>query len=267
MPAEPTLDIQFNPATVPWPRLRGGAASADEAGFGAIWVFDHLAGTSVRGDTMLEAFSLLGALAAVTERVSLGTLVLNVAHRRAAITAVAAATVSTISGRPILLGLGAGASPTSPWAAELHAVGQAVEPSLARRHDAVADTIETCRRLWADERDEELATVPRPAPGSELHVGASGPGLARLAGRLADAVNIPWAHPQRDQLLAAARDAAAAVGRPPIPVTTYTPWVDGITDPDHPTRRAVAAAGVSRLVLLVRDPAVLDGLALPELSS
>ena len=110
------LDVQFNPATIPWPRLRDGAALADRAGFGAIWAFDHLAGSSVNGDTMLEAFSLLGALAAVTERVALGTLVLNVAHRRPAITAVGAASISTISGRPFYLGLGAGASPASPWA-------------------------------------------------------------------------------------------------------------------------------------------------------
>lgn len=267
MPAELTLDVQFNPATVPWPRLRDGAASAEASGFGAIWAFDHLAGVSVRGETMLEAFSLLGALAAVTERIALGTLVVNVAHRRPAITAVAAASVSMISGRPIFLGLGAGASPDSRWAAELHAVGQAVEPALERRHQAVERTIATCRRLWASDRPEALATVPRPVDGSEIHVGASSSRLAGLAGRWADAVNVPWSHPRRDDLIAAARTAAVEAGRPVIPVTTYTPWVEGIVDPEHPTRRAMTAAGVSRLVLLIRDPDVLDGNPLPSLSS
>jgi coenzyme F420-dependent glucose-6-phosphate dehydrogenase len=251
------LDIQFNPATIPWPRLRDGAVLAERVGFGAIWVYDHLAGASVHGDTMLEAFSLLGALAAVTDRVMLGTSVLNVGHRRPAITAVAAATVSTIADRPIVLGLGAGASPTSPWADELHVVGQAVEPSLARRHAAVEDVIETCRRLWAPDRPAQLATVPRPRPGSEIHVGANSPGLARLAGRSADGLNVGWQHGRRDELIAAARAAATEAGRSGPVITTYLPWDPALLDADDHRRREMARVGIGRVVLLVRDPAVL----------
>lgn len=267
MPAELTLDVQFNPATVPWPRLRDGAALADRAGFDTLWVFDHLAGASVRGHTMLEAFTLLGAFAAVTERIALGTLVLNVAHRQPAVTAVAAASVSQISGRPVHLGLGAGASPTSPWAFELHAVGQRVEPSLPRRHAVVEQVIDTVRTLWALDRPADLATVPRPHPGSQLHVGASSIALAELAGRRADGVNVSWGHPRRDELIAAARSAAVVAERPPVSVSAYAPWDDALLDAEHPTRRAMAAAGLDRLVLTVRDPNVLAATPLPPISS
>lgn len=211
---------------------------------------------SVRGDTMIEAFTLLGALAASTERIALGTLVLNVAHRQPAITAVAAASVSAVSARPFFLGLGAGASPTSPWAAELHAVGQPIEPLLPRRHARVEHVIETCRRLWADDRGPELATVPRPAPPVEIHVGVGSLALAVVAGRLADAVNVPWSHSRRDDLLRAARAAAEGAARArALGVTTYLPWDAGLLDPDHPQRRAMAAAGVDRVILLVRHAA------------
>lgn len=210
---------------------------------------------------MLEAFTLLGALAASTERIALGTLVLNVSHRQPAVTAVGAATVSAISGRPMLLGLGAGASPDSPWSAEMRAVGQPIDPSLPRRHAAVEQVIETCRRLWSVERPADLATVPRPMAGSALHVGAGGPALARLAGRLADGVNVGWLHPGRAEIIDAARRAAVVARRPPIETTTYIPWDIGLLDPDHPTRHEMADQGIDRLILALRRPDDLDALA------
>ena len=247
------LDLQFNSATTPWPVIRDAAIAAEDAGYDALWVFDHLAGLSVNGTSMLEAFTLLGALAASTERIALGTLVLNVFHRQPAITAVAAATVQAIAGRPMMLGLGAGSSPDSPWAAESRAAGQAIEPSLSRRHARVEQVITTCRRLWSVERDEALATFPLPVPPPSLHVGASGPALAALAGRLADGVNVPWSHRRRDELFAAAARADRIVPTPLVR-STYMPFADGVLAEDAPERRAMAAAGIERLVLLVRHP-------------
>ena len=247
------VDLQFNAATTPWPVLRDASRAADEAGYDALWVFDHLGGLSVHGTSMLEAFTLLGALAASTERVALGSLVVNVAHREPAITAVGAASVQAIADRPVFLGLGAGAAPDSPWAAEMRAVGQPVEPSLQRRHDRLEAVIATCRAMWSSERDAALATFPQPVPPPQLHVGASGLALARLAGRLADGLNVPWAHPRRDELFAA---AAAADRSPsaPLVLTTYAAFDESLLDGEHPQRRLMAAAGIERLILLVRHP-------------
>src|SRR5690606_32771844 len=107
----------------------------------------------------------------------------------------------------------------------------------------------------------ELATMPLPDPPPELHVGASSVALAALAGRSADGLNVAWAHPRRDELLRAARDARAArsAGLDDLVVSVYAPWDDGLFDLDHPDRVEMAALGVERLVLLVRhpDPGVL----------
>ncbi|MGH9269869.1 MAG: LLM class flavin-dependent oxidoreductase, partial [Ilumatobacteraceae bacterium] len=111
----PILDLQLNQAVLSWPELRDRAAAADAAGYGALWVFDHLAGQCFDGDSMLEAFALLGALATATTSLELGVMVANVNNRSPATLVVAAATVQSIAGRAFHLGIGAGGPPDSPW--------------------------------------------------------------------------------------------------------------------------------------------------------
>src|SRR4051812_49181085 len=122
------IDLQISPATTSWPVLRDGVLAAEALGYGAGWVFAHFDGRVLSprgavGSGMLECFSLLGALAATTSTIRLGSLVVNVANRPPGTLAASAATVQRISGGRLLLGLGAGASPTSPWAAEQNALG------------------------------------------------------------------------------------------------------------------------------------------------
>ena len=60
------------------------AGAAEESGFDSVWVMDHfyqITGVGPRTDPMLEAYTLLGALAARTDRVSLGTMVTGVTYR------------------------------------------------------------------------------------------------------------------------------------------------------------------------------------------
>ena len=142
--------------------LRDATLAAEQAGFGAHGCYDHLAGRSLDGDHMLEAFTLLGALAASTSRIELGTLVANVANRQPAVLAVAAASVDAIGGRRVLLGIGAGtAADGTKWAAEMHAVGQAVghapgrPPRPRRTRPSMCST-----RCGRSDRRDELATFP-----------------------------------------------------------------------------------------------------------
>ena len=81
-------------------------------------------------------------------------------------------------------------------------------------------------------------------------LGANGPALAALAGRRADGVNVGWDHPRRDELLAAAV-AARGGRRDGFELSTWTTWAPELLDPDQPQRRAMAAAGLDRLVLVV----------------
>lgn len=253
------LDVQFNPARVAWPELRELALAAEHGGYGAIWVFDHLAGMSMRGSTMLETFTLLGALAATTTTIELGSMVVNVHHRSPAVVAVAAASVEAIADRPVHLGLGAGAAPDSRWAAELRAIGQAVEPTVESRRARVAAVLDVLDRMYDPDRPAELATFPRWRHRSTVLLGANSRAMAELAGRRTDGVNVGWDHPRRDELLAVAIEARGR--RDGFALTTWTTWSPELLDPEHPQRQAMDALGIDRAVLVVPDGVTPERLA------
>src|SRR5262245_38016804 len=132
------VDIQFSAAHNDWPQLRDAVCWAEDEGYDTTWVFDHFDGTLLGGDRrVLECFTLLGAISAVTTRIGVGTLVVNVANRHRSVMAAAASSVQQISGGRFRLGLGAGGGPESPFAREHHALGIALEPDLHKRHQAV----------------------------------------------------------------------------------------------------------------------------------
>ena len=95
-----------------WHELHAFARRAETLGFDSLWVPDNLlwredGGTgSTRG--AWEAWSILAALAADTERIALGTLVACTAFRNPALLATMADTVEEINGGRLILGLGAG---------------------------------------------------------------------------------------------------------------------------------------------------------------
>jgi alkanesulfonate monooxygenase SsuD/methylene tetrahydromethanopterin reductase-like flavin-dependent oxidoreductase (luciferase family) len=254
------VDVQLSAASVDWPRLRDAALTAEAAGFGALWVFDHLAGGSLSGDRMLECTTLLGALAVTTTRIPLGTLVANVWNREPGVLGIAAASVVEVSGgRPLYLGLGAGSSPTSRFAAEHRAVGATIAATLAERHARVERTLTVLDEMWRDDRPDHMATFPLPRPRPVVLVGVNSRALAEVAGRRADGINVRWFDDRRDDLLAvavAARDPAR-----PFLTTAYARWDEALLDGDHRERRAMEAAGVDRLVLAVIDATEMDQLA------
>ena len=255
------LDVQLNQATLPWPALLERAQAAEEAGYGALWAFDHLAGESVGGATMLDAFTLLGALATSTTTAGLGVLVANVNNRTPATLAVAAASVQAIAGRPFLLGLGAGGAPASRWSAEMRAAGQPVVASLTERHRRVEQALDTIELLWSPDRPAEVATFPLPRPRPPVIVGVNGPELATLAGRRADGVNVGWRHPRRDELLELAATAATDAGRTTFELSTYVRWSAELLDPDDATRDEMAECGITRAVLVLPADVTTEELA------
>lgn len=251
------VDIQISPGHADWPRLRDTVLAAETAGFGAAWVFDHLSGGALGGDSMLECCALLGALAEATSTIELGTMVANVWNRQPGTLVTAAASVTAIAGgRQVHLGIGAGSSPTSKFAAEQRTTGAEISDDLGRRHARVETTIELARRMWAEDRGDEFSTFPLPRPVPTLVVGANSLPLSRLAGRLADGVNVAWRHPRRDEFLAACDDL---VGDRPFLRTVYALYDEGLLDPEHPDRVAMSRRGVDRLVLAELGPPRLGG--------
>lgn len=253
-----TIDVQFSPAVADWPLLLEATLAAEEAGASAVWVFDHLAGQSLRGHGMLECFTWLGALAAATRSIELGAMVVNVWNREPGVLAVAASSTAEIAGRQVHLGLGAGTSPTSPYAGEQHAVGAFIAPVLADRHARVLRVLELLDDMWRPDRDASFESFPRPTIRPRTIVGVNSAPLARIAGERANGINVPWTHPRRGELLATAADAA---GGRPFERTTYVWWSDELFDPDHPERRAMRDAGIERLVLTQMERPDPDAIA------
>ena len=244
------VDIQLSPACTDWATVRAATIEAERRGFGAVHVFDHLAGLPLEGHTMIECFSLLGALCEVTERVELGTMVANVWNRQAGTLVSAAASIAVMSGRRFQLGIGAGASPGTSWAVEQELVGARLEPDLATRHARVEHVLDLTDALWSHDRDERMATFALPHPRPVTIVGVNSVRLSRLAGRRADGINVQWRVPRRDEFLAAANEEA---GARPFLRTAYTAYSPDLLDPEHPERRAMTERRIDRLVLAVFD--------------
>ena len=92
-----------------WRRTVDVARQAERLGFESIWLFDHFHTVPRPTDEItFESFTSLAALAAVTERVRLGHVVICTAFRNPALTAKMISTMDTISGGRMELGIGAG---------------------------------------------------------------------------------------------------------------------------------------------------------------
>src|SRR6059036_2705457 len=144
-------DLLLIPMSARYRDMRAAAVAAEEAGFDGLWTWDHLRDPDAdSGPGVPEAWTVLTALAEVTRRVSLGPLVLNVANRHPGVLANMAATLQAVSGGRLLLGLGAGGSRGTPYAAEQAAIGQSVERDKVRA-DRVVEAIGLIRRLWSGE--------------------------------------------------------------------------------------------------------------------
>jgi len=177
-----------------WADTRAAAMQFDAAGFDSAWVCDHLYGVPMPNIAILEAYSLLAAVAAVTSRVELGALVTPPFFRNPAVLAKQIATIDEIAGSGrIIAGLGSG------WfASEFEGYGCDF-PDVKTRLSALADTCEIMRRMWTEEqpsyrgavyRIEDVVCEPRPARRPRILIGGGGEKvLLRLAARYADIWN------------------------------------------------------------------------------
>ena len=231
------FDIQFNHGWVDFSELTELALLAERAGFSTLWVADHLSGVSMNAPSMPECFATLGGLAAVTSKIGLGSLVANSQLRHPAVLANAAATVQQISGGRFILGVGAGASPSSPFAAELVAAGMEVPVTLTERHDALVHDIEFIKRLWSNESPVQFQSFPIPHPRPRIIVGVNSPELAQVAVDHADGLNVRATHPKIDEILSIAAGRIESSVWVPLDATLFDTadervpgWVDrGVT--------------------------------------
>ena len=130
------------------------AKTAEQAGFDSVWV-----GDSLLARTRAEPLSILAAVAAVTDRVALGTAALIAPLRLPLLTAAQAATVDQLSGGRLILGLGSGA-PLPESRREFEAVGMPFAGRGARLDKAVT----LWRETW-NGQGEFADALPAARPG------------------------------------------------------------------------------------------------------
>jgi alkanesulfonate monooxygenase SsuD/methylene tetrahydromethanopterin reductase-like flavin-dependent oxidoreductase (luciferase family) len=161
---------------VRWPEYLAMAQMAEAVGFDSIWVGDHYLyrgdGRPERGPW--EAWTLLAALAAVTDRVRLGPLVACLNFHEPAVLAKLAATVSEVSGGRLVFGMGAGWNRT-----EFDAFGIPYDHRASR----FVEAFDIVRRLLRGERVtaqgrwhsvDDAVLLPQPATPPALMVGSTG---------------------------------------------------------------------------------------------
>ena len=196
---------------VTWDDWTALARACEEHGIEALFRSDHyigLAEGSARGS--LDAWGTLCALAAITTRLRLGTLVSPATFRHPAVLAKLAVTADHISGGRIEVGIGAG------WHEREHALYGFEFPPAGERMKRLAAQLEEVHRQWCSGEQRPLP-VQRPHPPLIMG-GSAGPRSAALAARWADEYNTVSVLPDEARRR---RDAIAAacerVGREPIP--------------------------------------------------
>jgi alkanesulfonate monooxygenase SsuD/methylene tetrahydromethanopterin reductase-like flavin-dependent oxidoreductase (luciferase family) len=240
------IDLLFDPFEATWADVREGATVAEGEGFDGVWLYDHLAGSVHRQIWVLECWTTLTAIAAVVPRISIGSLVLNVANRDPGTLAVMAATLQQVSDGRLLLGLGAGGGRDTPYQTEQRAFGRPV-PGDVQRRAAVEAAVATFREVWSGTVGG-VSGFLRPEPAPPVIIGGFGPKMAGLAGRIADGVNLPGGL-GLTRLLEVARADRAASGRDP---SSFVVTVS--SDLSAPGLDRLNALGVNRVISFVRPP-------------
>jgi len=176
-----------------WSEASLAAREFDALGFDSLWVCDHVYGVPLPNLPILEAWTQLAAVAAITERAKLGTLVTPPFFRNPAILAKQIATIDQIAPGRVIAGLGAG------WfAPEFEQTGCAF-PGTRERLRALEEMVEILKRMWTEEKAsfagryfsvQEALCEPKPEKPPEILIGGGGEQvLMGIAAKHADTWN------------------------------------------------------------------------------
>lgn len=260
------------------------AREAEVLGFDGVFAFDHFFPPGAPRDrAALEAFTTLAVVAAVTERVAIGTMVTRASLRPPGLLAKQASWLDAASGERFVLGIGTG----DPIDRPEHIAYGIPELDKTARRQHLEETVTALKALFAGERypggahlpalDGPLLPAPRPG-GPPIWIGAQADPVVRMAGRIADGWNAWGIDPSRfAQKVEVLREAAD--GRPVTPTwagivlagsdqAEATALADkrkgsGIDDPDWGGTtdelvaflRELKAAGAAWAVMVLAGPA------------
>ena len=187
-------------------RLTESAQIADQGGAALVTVMDHWLQMEEMGGPaapMLEGYTTLGYLAAVTERVRLGLLVTGVTYRHPGLLAKTVTTLDRLSGGRAMLGIGAA------WYEREHLALGVPFPSTSERFEQLEETLQICLQMWSGDDGpyvgqhfqlEETICVPpalaRPHP--PIMIGGAGEKKTlRMVAQYSQTCNIYAGSPER----------------------------------------------------------------------
>jgi probable F420-dependent oxidoreductase len=238
----PTISANSTGEPTTYVDTRRQARTAEAMGFDSIWINDHLLfrlsdeprpaeGWQFPAQLgVWEGWTWMAALAEATERVEIGSWVINTGFRNPALLAKMAVALDEISAGRLILGVGAG------WhGAEHIAFGYPVDHKVGRFEEAIQVIAALLREgrvdfhgTYYDIPDCEIDPHgPRPA-GPPIMIGADGPRMLRLTARYADLWNAHYlGDPGRlAEQQGRLHDACAQVGRDPSTIeTTVGEWI------------------------------------------
>jgi alkanesulfonate monooxygenase SsuD/methylene tetrahydromethanopterin reductase-like flavin-dependent oxidoreductase (luciferase family) len=259
-----------------WPdrlqeRLESLAGYLDHTAVDTLWVPDHLlqADPASRLDEpMLEAYTALGYLAAVTTRIRLGTMVTAATFRAPALLIKAVSTLGVLSAGRAWLGIGAGYN-----ADEARAMGLFL-PDTAERFARMTELLRLARQMWRGDESpfrgqylqlEHPVSNPLPTTTPPVLIGGTGERRTlRLVAEYGDACNlfdVPDGGTAIRRQLGVLDRHCADVGRPPeeIERTVTTALHDDESAAGLTGRcRALGELGVSHVVLIARGRPLTD---------
>ena len=191
-------DLVLSPFGASATELVEAAKCADESGFNGIWVLDHFSGKLVGKGWSHEPFTVLGAIANSTKKVSVGPLVANMINRNPVLLASSFSSLQSLAAGRAVLGLGTGAPPGSKFALEQEMIGRRLEEKGVSRRERLIETINALRSIWNGDTNfegnhfsyEDLESVIMPNTPLRIIVGANGRKMIELASNHADGVNI-----------------------------------------------------------------------------
>jgi F420-dependent oxidoreductase-like protein len=225
------------------------ATAGEESGFSSLWVMDHFYQLPALGGAeqpMLEGYTLLGALAARTSRVELGTLVTGVTYRNPALLAKIVTTLDIISSGRAVLGLGAA------WH-DIEHEGLGFEfPPVKERMDRLEEAVQICRAMFTHDAPSfdgryyqirEARNLPRPIRpgGPRIMIGGGGEKRTlKLVAQYADLCNVNGDVDMIRHKLEVLRGHCADVGRDPSEITTTRLGTLMLTDSAEQTAQTQA---------------------------
>lgn len=203
----PRFDWPGNPENI-GTRLLEIARRADEGGFASLWVMDHFFGIgspwSAPEAPMLEGYSTVAYMAAVTQRLRLGLMVTGAVYRHPGVLIKTVSTLDVLSGGRACFGIGAG------WY-EREAKGLGIPfPPLRERMERLEETLQIAKHMWSENaapfdgkyyRLEEPLNQPQPLsrPHPPILIGGEGEKQTlRMVATYGDACNFQLGAPLPD---------------------------------------------------------------------